>query len=91
MVEEGDSIIGFGLMVKGVDFDLSFNCGSRESLKFLHCAFGQYHSSNSSKKRHSRELVHVSIVLTFEKISYPKDLLSINKVLSPPLFSPTRT
>lgn len=37
MVEEGDSIIGFGLMVKGVDFDLSFNCGSLESLKFLHC------------------------------------------------------
>lgn len=50
-MEEGDSIIGFGLMVKGVDFDLSlFNCGSLESLKFLTVAFGQYHSSNSRKK-----------------------------------------
>lgn len=51
MVEEGGSINGSRLIVKGVDFNLSFfNCGSLESLKFLIVAFCQYHPSNFSKK-----------------------------------------
>ena len=51
MVVEGSSINGSRLIVKGVDFNLSFlNCGSLESLKFLIVAFCQYHPSNFSKK-----------------------------------------
>ena len=40
MVEKGGSINGSRLIVKGVDFNLSFlSCGSLESLKFLIVAF----------------------------------------------------
>lgn len=36
-VKEGDNIVGIGLMVKGLDFDLSIlNHGSPESLKFFY-------------------------------------------------------
>ena len=56
MVEEWKSVIGFGLMVKGVDFYLFFlNCGSPESLKFLIVAFGQCHPSNFSKKKKKKK------------------------------------
>lgn len=67
MVKEGDNIIGFGLMVKSVDFDLSFlSCGSLESLKLLIVAFGQCLASNFSEKRHSKELFCDPVFLTLK-------------------------
>lgn len=67
MVEGSDNIIGFGLMVKGVDFDPSFhNCGSLKSFKCLILAFGQYYSSNSTKEKDIVKNNSVSVFLLLE-------------------------
>lgn len=68
MVVEGDSVIGFGFMVKGVDFYLVMEGVDFPFFTAVHLTFGQYHSSHSSKNRYSKELVCVLIFSTLKEM-----------------------